>query len=1036
MSLTRYRQKRDFSRTAEPRGQPEPKPRATGFSFVIQKHDATRLHYDFRLELDGVLLSWAVPKGPSLDPAVKRLAVQTEDHPIEYGGFEGVIPDGEYGAGPVQVWDQGQWVPEGDPRQAYARGRLSFELQGQKLHGSWHLVRTRSTGKVQNWLLMKSRDAAARSGEAAEITAQETESALSGRGIEAIESEPDRLWHSGKRHGDGADATGPEPAAGGGGRGAAKAKAVPAAEGDGRSAGSAGKKASPAANGGKKAAVGRASPAAKGGKKAAARRGSPAARSGKKAVVEKPSSAAKRGERAPGKQVFPAVGKKAPANAAALAARSGKGSASAASAARSGKGSASAASAARNGRSPASAAPAARKTSTTAAARSGKSSPPRTAPSKTSAAFAAHSGKPPDPSAYPQARKAALPDFIPPQLATLVSEAPAGDDWLHEIKLDGYRLQLRFDHRDVKLLTRRGHDWSARMPHLLAELQRLTLGPALIDGELVVLHQGRSDFQRLQNSLSAGADDQCVVFAFDLLQLGTYDLRKLALRDRKALLAQTLTAAGLTQTSRLRLSEHVIGRGPEFFAQACKLHVEGSVAKRIDAPYESKRSHNWLKIKCLARQEFVIGGFSKPEGSRQHFGALLLGVHEHGGLQYAGRVGTGFSRESLAELHAKLVKLASDRAPFANPPRGADAKDVQWVEPRLVAEVEYAERTSDGLVRHAAFRGLREDKPASAVHDEKADPAGRASKSASAASKTNRVATSAKPLPPTAAMPALRSVRLTHPDRVVYPGAGVTKADLALYYALVAERMLPHVANRPLMLVRCPEGQTGHHFHQKHLSAGMGKAIKAVTINAGEEPHAYIEDVHGLMQLVQMGVLEIHAWGSRVDDLERPDQLTFDLDPDEGLAWPRVVEAARSIKARLTKLGLHSFLKTTGGKGLHVVVPIVPRSDWDAVKAFCKDFADAMVREQPDRYLAKVSKRERKGKILIDYLRNGRGATAACAYSTRARPGAPVAAPLTWDELTDELRPDQFNTRNLPARLSQPDPWADFEARRSQLPKD
>jgi bifunctional non-homologous end joining protein LigD len=992
MSLTRYRQKRDFSRTSEPRGE---EPGSTGFSFVIQKHDATRLHYDFRLELDGVLLSWAVPKGPSLDPAVKRLAVQTEDHPIEYGGFEGVIPKGEYGAGPVQVWDRGQWIPAGDPRAAYAKGHLNFELQGQKLHGSWHLVRTRKTGKAQNWLLMKSRDAAAKSGEAAEITAQETESALSGRGIEAIETEPDRLWHSGQRHGDGSDATGPEVVGGAGKTGR-------------RSGRNGGKQSARVADGGDKAW--KKSGVARGGK-AAAR--TSAARSGKATS----RAAAPAGKTSASKAAATPAGKTARSKTA--AAPSGKASASKTAAAPSGKASASKTAAAHAGKAAA---------SKTSAAPSGKASASQLRATTTSSA--------PDPSAYPEARKASLPDFVPPQLATLVSEAPSGDDWLHEIKLDGYRLQLRFERGDVKLLTRRGHDWSARMPHLLAELQRLKLAAALLDGEVVVLHEGRSDFQRLQNSLSAGADDQCIVFAFDLLHLGGYDLRKLALRDRKTLLAQTLTAAGLNQTSRLRLSEHVIGRGPEFFTQACKLHVEGSVAKRVDAPYVSARARTWLKIKCLARQEFVIGGFSKPEGSRQHFGALLLGFQERGGLQYAGRVGTGFSRESLAELHAKLSGLAIDRPAFANPPRGADAKDVQWVEPRLVAEVEYAERTSDGLVRHAAFRGLRDDKPASAVRDERATvedadadelprKAARGPKEKSSAS------------PPTAAVPALRSVRLTHPDRVLYPDAGITKADVALYYALVAERMLPHVANRPLMLVRCPEGQAGQCFHQKHLSAGMGKAIKAVTISEadGDEPHTYIEDVHGLMQLVQMGVLEIHTWGSHVDDLEHPDQLTFDLDPDEGLAWTRVIEAARSIKARLTKLGLHSFLKTTGGKGLHLVVPIVPRADWDAIKQFCKNFADEMVREQPERYLAKVSKRERKGKILIDYLRNGRGATAACAYTTRARPGAPVAAPLAWDELTENLRPDQFNTRNLPTRLSEADPWADFEDRRSQLPK-
>jgi bifunctional non-homologous end joining protein LigD len=847
MGLDTYRKKRDFSRTSEPRGKTRrPAPAKSGLSFVVQKHDATRLHYDFRLELDGVLKSWAVPKGPSLDPEVKRLAVETEDHPIEYGGFEGVIPQGEYGAGPVVVWDHGQWRPQGDPRKSYEKGHLKFDLEGSKLHGGFHLVRTRAPGKARSWLLFKSKDASARSGSGSQLVDEQPESAISGRTIEAVLEDPERVWHSKAR----ADTRAP-----------AKSRRKPAAV----------------------------------------------------------SSKAKKAE-------------------------------------------------------------------------------------------------PFDPRAYPGARKAALPGFVEPQLATLVDAAPAGDDWLSEIKLDGYRLQLRLERGEVKALTRRGHDWSARMPTLVKAVSELPIERALLDGELVVLRDGISDFQRLQNSLSEGGDADCVMYVFDLLHLDGYDLRELALRDRKQLLAQCLAGSG---RGRIRLSDHVVGQGPEFFERACQLGVEGSVCKRADAPYASGRNKNWLKVKCRSRQEFVIGGYSDPSGSRVHLGALLLGVMEQGELRYAGRVGTGFSEKSLRELHQKLSPLEQPKPAFANPPRGAEARDVHWVTPKLVAEIEFAERTSEGLLRHPAFRGLREDKPAAQVHDERAvEP------------------------PPSAAAPAelpapaLRSVRLTHPDRVLYPAIHATKADLALYYAQVAARMLPHVAYRPLMLVRCPDGQGNACFHQKHPTQGMSRAIKRIALaeSKGTFESLYVEDAEGLVQLVQVGALEIHTWGSRVDDVERPDQITFDLDPDEGLPWPRMIEAAQLIKQRLDKLELPSFLKTTGGKGLHVVVPIKPTLDWDEVKAATKSFADSLVRGAPDKYLATISKARRKGKILIDYLRNGRGATAASAYSTRAKPDATVATPIAWHELTEALRPDQFTIADIPRRLtSVEDPWKDFGKHRPTL---
>lgn len=889
MSLDTYRKKRDFSRTSEPRGKKERTDGSSSqLSFVVQKHDATRLHYDFRLELDGVLKSWAVPKGPSMDPAEKRLAVETEDHPLEYGGFEGVIPDGEYGAGPVVVWDQGRWVPEGDPHQGYEKGHLTFELMGSKLRGGWHLVRTRGNGKQKSWLLIKRNDATAERGSGSKIVDDEPASAISGRTIEEVQKQPERLWHSGKKDGKGKSET-------------AAPKSVKVAPKSGKA-------------------------------------------SKKKSVAKI---------------------------------------------------------------------------------------------------------EPPDPSAYAGAKKAALPDFVDPQLATLVDAAPGGNDWFHEIKLDGYRMQARLDRGKVKMLTRRGHDWSARMPSMVGELAKLSIGRALLDGELVVMREGGiSDFQRLQNSLSDRRDGDCVLYLFDCLYLDGYDLRALPLRERKQLLAACLEASGAAESGRIRLSEHIVGQGPQFFVQACQLGVEGSVCKRADAPYGSGRSKTWLKVKCTARQEFVIGGWSEPSGSRAHLGALLLGVMEDGKLKYAGRVGTGFTERSLRELKAKLSPLERDTPAYSDPPRGADARDVHWVEPKLVAEIEFAERTADGLVRHASYQGLREDKPAKQVKAEtaaaevevegKTRKRGRIGRGSGGGESETQSGSgeSEKEFEPDAALPALRSVRLTHPERVLFPEINATKADLALYYAQVARRMLPHVVRRPLMLVRCPDGQGNPCFHQKHPTPGMSRSIKRIEIpeKKGTFETMYVEDAEGLVQLVQNGALEIHTWGSRLDNVEQADQLTFDLDPDEGLPWARMIDAARTIERRLTSLDLPAFLKTTGGKGLHIVVPITPSLEWDELKVVCKSFADSLVKAEPTKYLATISKAARKGKILIDYLRNGRGATAVCAYSTRARALAPVATPIDWKELTPELRPDQFTIHELPQRVATTkDPWRDFAKYRPKL---
>jgi bifunctional non-homologous end joining protein LigD len=833
VALEQYRAKRDFSRTAEPRGK---RARGERHGFVVQKHAARRLHYDFRLELDGVLLSWAVPKGPSFDPGTKRLAVQTEDHPVEYGGFEGIIPEGEYGAGAVIVWDRGRWIPEGDPHAGLKKGHLVFRLEGERLRGRWHLVKTRGAGRERDrgksWLLFKGDDELASA--YSEVVERFESSVVSGRTIEEVRSDPDRRWHG--KHGDGA--------------------------------------------------------------------------------------------------------------------REGQ------------------------------------------------------APSKLEGA-----------------RAAALPPFVEPELATLVDAAPEGKDWLHEIKLDGYRMLARLEQGTARLLTRRGNDWTERVPTVARALAALPLEQALIDGELVVLDQrGISDFQALQNALNAGGDAVCTYCAFDLLHLDGFDLARAPLLERRQLLADLLARAGISQ-ARLRLSGHVLGSGPDFLQRACELGLEGIVSKRASAPYRSGRGRDWLKSKCLQRQELVVGGFSNPSGSRSRFGALLVGAYDdQRQLRYRGKVGTGFSERALAEIHARLLPLEQARAAFADPPRGADARGVHWVRPELVAEVAYTELTSDGMLRHPRFIALRDDKPAGEVELERP----RTSKRAASKRTTKRAAAKR----PQAAGRPPSKLRLTNPDRVLYPNDGITKRELAEFYATIADHVLPHVVDRPLTLVRCPEGHEKECFYQKHTSQGMPDVIRNVPIEEDGKLEQYmaIDDLEGLLALVQFGALELHVSGARTGDLDRPDRLVFDLDPDPALAWVRVEEAAISVRERLAELGLESWVKTTGGKGLHVVCPIAPTLDFDVAKAFCKAIADDMVAREPRRYVATVSKARRAGKIFIDYLRNSSGATAVAAFSTRARSGAPVSTPIAWDELASGIRSEHFTIRNLPQRLSalRGDPWHGF----------
>ena len=831
MVLETYRKKRDFSATPEPEGRAG---KTGGRSFVIQKHDATRLHYDFRLEMDGVLKSWAVTKGPSLDPGEKRLAVHVEDHPLDYGDFEGTIPKGQYGGGTVIVWDRGTWSPIGDAEKAYAKGHMEFELHGEKLSGRWHLVRMRgkSGEKRDNWLLIKGDDDQART--EGDILEERPESVKTGRQIAEV-------------------------------------------------------------------AEGVEKPARK-----------PATR---KAAVHKPA--------------------------------------------------------------------------------------PRKAAAK-------DAGTP----AVKGAKRGALPDFVPPMLATLVSSAPSGKEWLHEIKFDGYRLQARVEDGAVRLLTRSGLDWSERFGDgVLKALAALPVETALIDGELVVeAGTGASDFSALQADLSEGRSDRFVFYAFDLMHLDGMDLRGAALAERKALLQPLLAEAPDT----LRYSDHFAESGDMVLQHACRLSLEGIVSKLADSPYRAGRGKAWVKSKCSARQEFVIGGYVPSTVSPKLIGSLVLGVHQGGTLRHVGRVGTGFSAAVAADLFRRLEPMTRKTSPFDGKLTATEARQVRYVEPELVAEVEFRAWTADGHLRHAAFRGLREDKPAAEILREE-PRAG------------------AKP-----AAPPRRTVRLTHPDRIYWPDAGVTKEGLADYYAEVWRHIAPHVVGRPLALLRCPGGIDGQKFFQKHAWKGLNPRIVQVRDpkDKAGEPLIAIEDLDGLMGLVQAAALEIHPWGSTLASWEKPDQIVMDLDPGEGVPWTRVIEAALEIRQRLKDAGLASFVKTSGGKGLHVVAPLKPQATWPTVKSFTKALADSMAKDDPDRYVATVAKSKRQGKILIDYLRNQRGATAVAAYSTRARPGAPVSTPLDWEELGPDIGPAHFTVANLPARLAAltDDPWGGFRAAAVPLP--
>ncbi|RVQ67157.1 DNA ligase D [Croceicoccus ponticola] len=793
--LAEYNAKRDFAKTAEPAAKGAARGKGGGNLFVVQKHDATRLHWDLRLEVDGVLKSWAVTKGPSPDPDIKRLAVRTEDHPLSYADFEGVIPKSEYGGGSIMVWDRGTWAPiAGKSAKDIDEGHLHFTLHGERMKGDWLLIRLkpRPGEKRENWLLRKIGDEYAQDGDP--LVQRALTSVLTGRSMAEIAS---------------------------------------AQQGD-----------------------------------------------------------------------DPPVGQQNDAF----------------------------------------------------VARMEKASSSNSSPTKSR-----------------KAADAPIPKFRKPQLATLVDDVPAGNGWMHEIKFDGYRAIVAAKSADVRIYTRNGKDWTDKFAPLVAALATLDLPSCLIDGEIVATDaRGNPDFSALQSVLKRGhgaqGDGDALSFhAFDCLELAGQDLGPLPNIERKERLEALLSQA----RPPIHVADHVIGAGEKLYDAMCRAGQEGIISKRIDAPYASRRSRNWVKVKCTRRQEFVIVGWKASSAKGRPFASLLLAQHEGGGLIYRGNVGTGFAADDLDDLTARMKRLERKTSPVDV--GKTEARGVTWVSPQLVAEIAFAEFTADGRVRHGSFIGLRGDKQASEVAPETSDD---------------------PPIP--------EPVAITSRDRVVFPESGQTKGALADYYATIAPVMLPFAARRPISIVRCPQGRGKKCFFQKHDSGALGDAVRHVPIrekDGGTEDYLYIEDMRGLLQCVQMGTIEFHGWGARTDDVEAPDRMVFDLDPDEGLDFTDVKRAANDIRARLADIGLVSFAMLSGGKGVHVVVPLTPGHGWDAHKDFARRFAEALSIAEPDRFVATMSKAKRKGKIFIDWLRNQRGSTAVLPYSARARAGAPVAVPIAWGEL-------------------------------------
>lgn len=843
--LERYRSMRDFAKTSEPRGALA-STSLSALPFVIQKHAATRLHYDFRLGWRGVLKSWAVAKGPSYFPGDKRLAVQVEDHPIEYGGFEGIIPRGQYGGGTVMVWDFGEWKSADDIDRGLESGHLKFELHGTKLKGRWTLIRMHRNGNSSgkpNWLLIKEHDDFARGDGSQAITDEAPMSAITGRSIEQIAESDDHVWNS------------------------------------------------------------------------------------------KPAGSK------PGGSIF-------------------QGS--------------------------------------TGRTKSGANgSEPRQKREL----------------ATPAAPREQFPGFIEPQLAQQAMEPPSGGDWIHELKLDGYRIQIHILsnkarahlERNARLLTRKGIDWTARMPDIAEAAASIEADSAILDGEVVALDdKGVSNFADLQAAFQQEKQQYLSYYAFDLLHLNGRNLRNLPLTQRKQLLSELLER--IDSNSPLKLSHHLEASGIQVFAKACALGAEGVVSKLGTSKYASGRNGAWIKVKCIQEQEFVIGGFTPPRKGGNGIGALLLGYYEDGKLRYAGRSGTGFTQKTQQSLRARLGSLIQKKAPFADVPPES-RRDVLWVKPDLVAQIAFANWTRDKLVRQASFKGLREDKTALEVVRELTTAVNRAVSNLDRGRRKSTMDSNGTRNPDTSNL----TPPVTHPDKVLDEESGMTKGQLAEYYLAVANRMLPHIADRPLSVVRCPEGSGKPCFYQKHVGLGLPAGVKSVSIpnrkSGKSEQFLTLNTPEGLLGLAQWGVLEIHPWGSTNGSLEQPDRIIFDLDPDAAISWITLASSAQEIRLRLQQLGLESFLKSTGGKGLHIVVPIQPAYNWASIKTFAHSLVLRMEKESPDLYLTKMTKAARKGLIYLDYLRNDREATSIAPFSPRARTGAPVAVTLDWKELESPNMP-------------------------------
>jgi len=842
--LSRYRSMRDFSKTAEPAGKAKAKA-SKRLRFVVQKHAATRLHYDFRLELDGVFLSWAVTRGPSLDPADRRLAVQVEDHPLDYGDFEGTIPKGQYGGGTVMLWDRGHWEPEGDPHEGLRKGDLKFTLDGERLKGSFVLVRMkRREGETRdNWLLIKHQDGWAVEENGGELVEEETTSIASGRTMEEI--------------------------AAGKGRGPTRFMT-----GKGRAAGK---------------AVWQSRPAA-------------------------PLKAA----------------------------------------------------------------------------------PP------------------------PRLKAAALPGFVPPQLARSADRPPAGPGWGHEIKFDGYRLQLRVEKGRATLKTRKGLDWTAKFKAIAKDAAALPDG--LYDGEACALDaSGSPDFAALQAALSEGGTEDLIFFVFDLLFLANEDLRDLPLRERKGRLRAMVKAAGKALERRIRYVDHFETAGDAVLQSACRMSLEGIVSKRLDAPYRSGHGESWVKAKCRAGHEVVIGGWTGGTGQLR---SLLVGVHKGERLIYVGRIGTGFGRDKAARVLPRLQQAAADQSPFSGPGAPRKEPDLHWTRPELVAEIEFAGFTGSGMVRQGAFKGLREDKPAREVEAETPAPVDKAEL---AAPKPARKAA------PQGRANVVMGVTISHPDKPLWPDGGhggpITKLELARYLEAVGPWMMRHLKGRPCSIVRTPDGIGAERFFQRHAGKGSSALLTEVKVFGDHQPYLQVDRIEALAALAQIAAVEFHPWNCQPDQPEVPGRLVFDLDPDEGLPFERVIEAAKDVRERLEAVGLAAFCKTTGGKGLHVVTPLLDgkgKSDWKAAKSFAHDVCLAVAADAPDRYVVNMAKAKRKGRIFLDYLRNDRMATAVAPLSPRARPLAPVSFPLTWTQVRKGLDPKAWTIRTAPGRLAKTKAWADY----------